>query len=167
MWWAHVATRRQKIALWHWDRWRKWLDWFKQEILSLFSNIKGPSSSETQAHVWILATSSRGLYIKQFSMSVESTVIWDCLRFDLLRSVIGPEISRKTLNQSDVEPKPRLCDSRFPRSKKFVCFYSDLSLANGDNTFTLVGLRGYYGFCFWTLDWKLRQCGLGLQRKNT
>ena len=46
--------------------------------------------------------------------------------------MIGPEISRKTLNQSEVKPKPRLIRV-FPRSKKFVCFYSDLSLAIGDN----------------------------------
>ena len=40
---------------------------------------------------------------EQFSLS---KVIWDCLGFALLRSVIGPEYSRHFVNQSDAKLNP-------------------------------------------------------------
>lgn len=41
-----------------------------------------------------------------------SKVIWDCVGFALLRSMIGSENSRYSLNQSDVKLKPVTTESR-------------------------------------------------------
>ena len=52
-----------------------------------------------------------------------SRVIWDCIGIGLLHSVIGPENSRHSVNQSDVRLKPFMTWSLAFPALKAVCLF--------------------------------------------
>ena len=58
-----------------------------------------------------------------------SKVIRDCIDFALLRSVIGPENSRHSRNQSDAKTKTDLVTFVFPRFRQFCRLYFEFPLA--------------------------------------
>lgn len=99
-------------------------------------------------------------------------VLWDCICFASLRSVIGPEHLRHTFNQSGLWLKPITTWSPpfsrvFPRFGQFGCFYFEVSS-------TLIGIclcfnrplrLHVYVIWFWFYDtqWK---CTLTKSKRN-
>lgn len=78
-----------------------------------------------------------------------SKVIWDCVGFALLRSMIGSENSRYSLNRSDVKLKPMTTLSRaFSRALRsllvsFLVLIGSLGILS-----FLMGRSENFGFCF-------------------
>ena len=83
-----------------------------------------------------------------------SKVIRDCIDFALLRSVIGPENSRHSRNQSDAKTKTDLVTFVFPRFRQF--FVSTLSSHWLGKVFSFlpIGCCDYFGFGYETLNRK-------------
>ena len=77
-------------------------------------------------------------------------VIWDCLVFALLRSVIGPEnILRHSLNhQIQNLNQSGLGHSCFSRFRQFGCFYCKFSSALKGISFFLTDCFNYFGLVF-------------------
>ena len=81
--------------------------------------------------------------------------IRDCIGFVLLRSVIGLEISRHLLNQSDAKVKPIATWSlAFPRLRPVTCVYFEFSLALCDIFLGSDWPCDYFGFGFRILNRK-------------
>lgn len=78
-----------------------------------------------------------------------SKVIWDCGGFALLRSMIGSENSRYSLDRSDVKLKPMTTESRAFPALYAVCLFpfSVLIGSLGILSF-LMGRSENFGFCF-------------------
>ena len=73
-------------------------------------------------------------------------VISDCIGFALLRSVIGLENSRRSLDQSDTKLKPiTTCRPRFPALQAVCLFFSPDWLFR-IFFFLLIGHCDYYDF---------------------
>ena len=92
-------------------------------------------------------------------------MIKGCITFAFLRSVIGPENSRHSFDQSDAKLTPTVvCVARdFPRFGKFGRFYCEFPLAPKVFSFyfffislLLICRCGYFGFGFTTLGQKAR-----------
>ena len=78
-----------------------------------------------------------------------SKVIWDCVGFALLRSMIGSENSRYSLNRSDVKIKTNddLVTRIFPRFTQFACFFFGSYWFSRYSLFPDGPFRNF-GFCF-------------------
>ena len=84
-----------------------------------------------------------------------SKVIRDCIDFALLRSVIGPENSRHSRNQSDAKTKTDLVTFVFPRFRQFCRLYFEFPYWLGKVfSFLPIGCCDYFGFGYETLNRK-------------
>ena len=86
---------------------------------------------------------------------IVSKVLRDCTDFASPRSVIGPENSRHSLNQSDAKLKPNTtCSPAFPRAIGYLVDFLSFHWPLQVFSFHRIGRRDYFGFVLMTLNRK-------------